>query len=615
MAKVCPNCELAYGDDDFFCAVDGSPLRSTGAEPDNLVGTVIADRYRVEAILGEGGMGRVYRARHVRVPREAAIKVLRRALIADPYAVAAFNREARNAASVGDHPNVAAVYDFGETSDGLVFLAMEFIDGETLGRRLEREPVLPPGRAVEIVRQIGAGLTAAHELPEPVVHRDLKPDNILLKATRDGSDWVKIVDFGIAKAAKRETQLLTTPGLVVGTPRYMSPEQLTGGTIDVRSDIYALAMIAFQMLTGRMPFSSSAPEEESSIQWALQRLTLTPLTLRQVCPDVQWPPAAQEAFDRALARQADDRTPSATEFTRTLAHAFGLHTPSGVTAVVAEVPGPLSSAVRTASRSTAPTAPLSVTDDVLPAARPPASSRGRGAPAAAARADGVSTPASPTRSGRSWVTAAVVGGAVVIAVAAGLLWQRRGGADAAPATSVPATSPNDSATSPAANSKSGGVPGAKQDSQLATRGSPPNSSGKVVKTKSDNQPSSSPTTAPVPPNAAVTPVIEDRPTTSAASRAELDRLKAALSDPDAVSTAGNGEAILRDVRQLLPRLTVRADSVEATYYAIETNLILDRPADACRLLTSIRPSARGTLFEARVERFLADTDLGCANRR
>ena len=107
-------------------------FESTGADADNLVGTVIADRYRIDAILGEGGMGRVYRARHVRVPREAAIKVLRRALIADPYAVAAFNREARNAASVGDHPNVAAVYDFGETSDGLVFLAMEYIDGETL---------------------------------------------------------------------------------------------------------------------------------------------------------------------------------------------------------------------------------------------------------------------------------------------------------------------------------------------------------------------------------------------------------------------------------------------------------------------------------------------------
>jgi len=282
MAKVCPNCELTYSDDDFFCAADGSPLRSTSAEPDNLVGTVIADRYRVESILGEGGMGRVYRARHVRVPREAAIKVLRRALIADSYAVAAFNREARNAASVGDHPNVAAVYDFGETADGLVFLAMEFIEGETLTRRLEREPVLSPGRAVEIVRQIAAGLTAAHELPEPVVHRDLKPDNILLKATRDGSDWVKIVDFGIAKAAKRDTQMLTTPGLVVGTPRYMSPEQLTGGAIDARSDIYALGMIAFQMLSGSMPFASASREEESTIEWALQRLTRQPLTLEQV---------------------------------------------------------------------------------------------------------------------------------------------------------------------------------------------------------------------------------------------------------------------------------------------------------------------------------------------
>jgi len=328
MAKVCPSCELTYSDDDYFCAADGSPLRSTGGDADNLVGTVIADRYRIEAILGEGGMGRVYRARHVRVPREAAIKVLRRAAIADPYAVAAFNREARNAASVGDHPNVAAVYDFGETADGLVFLAMEYIEGETLAARLQREPVLSPRRAIEIVRQTAAGLRAAHELPEPVVHRDLKPDNILLKSTRDGTEWVKIVDFGIAKAAKRDTQLLTTPGLVVGTPRYMSPEQLTGGIVDIRSDIYALGLIAFEMLTGRMPFASASRDEESTIQWALQRLTLQPLALAQVRPDIQWPAAAQPAFDGALATAAADRTASASDFARALGQAFGLATPS-----------------------------------------------------------------------------------------------------------------------------------------------------------------------------------------------------------------------------------------------------------------------------------------------
>jgi serine/threonine-protein kinase len=604
MAKVCPNCELTYSDDDFFCAADGSPLRSTGTDADNLVGTVIADRYRVESILGEGGMGRVYRARHVRVPREAAIKVLRRALIADSYAVAAFNREAQNAASVGDHPNIASVYDFGETPDGLVFLAMEYIDGETLSRRLEREPVLSPRRAVEIVRQIAAGLTAAHELPEPVVHRDLKPDNILLKTTRDGTDWVKIVDFGIAKAVKRETQLLTTPGLVVGTPRYMSPEQLTGAPIDVRSDIYALGMIAFQMLTGRMPFASSSREEESSIQWALQRLTLQPLTLAQVRPDIQWPAAAQGVFDRALATSPEARTPSATELARSLAHAFGLTTPSGVVGVVPEVPGPLSSAVRNAAQSTAPTAPLTAVPDPAPARQIARDRPAQGAVPA--------PPAGIPRARGSRVLTGVVVSVVIVAGAAALMWKRMAGTGE-PSPAVAAAS-NPGASRLPNDSTAGSQPASARDS--LTR--PP-----VARAATGDSARS----ATQPPSGSGTAPGSERPGGDAAgrapanelterrARAALDGVKASLADPDAVAAAGTGDALLRDIRRLMPRLPSRADSVEAMYYLIETNLILDRPAVACRLLATVRAPSRGTSFEAGVDRFLADPDLACANRR
>jgi serine/threonine-protein kinase len=530
----------------------------------------------------------------VRVPREAAIKVLRRALIADPYAVAAFNREARNAASVGDHPNVAAVYDFGETPDGLVFLAMEFIEGETLGRRLERDPVVAPTRAVEMIRQIAAGLTAAHELPEPVVHRDLKPDNILLKATRDGSDWVKIVDFGIAKAAKRETQLLTTPGLVVGTPRYMSPEQLTGGTIDVRSDIYAVGMIAFQMVTGRMPFASTSREDESTIQWALQRLTLKPLTLRQVSPDVQWPPAAQEAFDRVLATNPEDRTPSANEFARSLARAFGLTTPSSIIGVVGEAPGPISDAMRAAARSTAPTAPLAVAPDLpaststVKAATPPMTRGSAVASSEGALAEAVPAPR------RSRAAMVLVAGALVVVAIGAALWQRTHRAEATAPAGRTVTVPNDS-TRPAPTVQPATIPAPSADSSSrVTAQAPPT-------------PNSGSPARPGPP-------VTDAGA-SARTRAALDRVKGALADPDAVSAAGNGEAILRDIRRLLPRLVSRTDSVEATYYAVETNLMLDRPAEACRLLTRMRPASRGTLFEARIERFLADSALECANRR
>jgi serine/threonine-protein kinase len=583
MAKVCPSCELVYGDDDFFCAADGSPLRSTGTEQDNLVGTVIADRYRVEAIIGEGGMGRVYRARHVRVPREAAIKVLRRALIADPYAVSAFNREARNAASVGDHPNVAAVYDFGETPDGLVFLAMEFIDGETLGRLLERDPILPPARAVEIIRQTAAGLTAAHELPEPVVHRDLKPDNILLKTTRDRSDWVKIVDFGIAKAAKRETQLLTTPGLVVGTPRYMSPEQLTGGLTDVRSDIYALGLIAFQMVTGRMPFASTSREEELTIQWALQRLTLKPLTLGQVAPDMQWPPAAQEAFDHVLATRAEDRTPSANEFARSLARAFGLTTPSSIVGVIGEAPGPVARAhADSVAVATASVAPLTRGTD-------PTRTEGGVSDAATQAATPV------TR--RSSVTKGVLAGVVIAAAGGGLLWQwsHRAGATVPGPPTV--TAPNESVRTTPPIQPTAVLTAPADTSARVTAAAPRTPSGDT----------GTPAEGSTLPDAG--------PAAAAATRASLDRVKSALADPDAVAAAGNGPAILRDIRRLLPRLISRADSVEATYYEVETNLMLDRPAEACRLLTRVRPAARGTVFEARIERFLGDADLDCASRR
>lgn len=609
MAKVCPACELTYSDDDFFCAADGSPLRSTGAERDNLVGTVIAERYRVEAVLGEGGMGRVYRARHVRVPREAAIKVLRRALIADPYAVAAFNREAQNAASVGDHPNVASVYDFGETPDGLVFLAMEYVDGETLSHLLQREPVLGPRRAVEIVRQIAAGLTAAHELPEPVVHRDLKPDNILLKETRDGGDWVKVVDFGIAKAVKRDTQLLTTPGLVVGTPRYMSPEQLTGAAVDVRTDVYALGLIAFQMLTGGMPFASSSPQEESSIQWALQRLTHKPLALADARPDIPWPAGAQAVFDHALASDPAARTPTASELARSLGRAFGFVTPSSVLGAVAEVARPAPTASASVGPAGGATAPVT-----WPPSAPDSSGATR--PVTPAAGESIVPPPVPegnvARPRRRWAMIGVVGG-VLIAAAAVFAWQRgTTGALTREGSSATAV-PNDSVNQPGGGPAAEVSPLATSDSSTS-RVAVADSTTRVTQTPA----STTPEPAPRAPRRSTESTERARPPgapRAARVRASLDNLKAALADPDAVAAAGNGPTILATIDRLLPTLTGRADSVEATYYAVETNLILDRPAAACRLLLRLQPKSRGTVYEGRVERFLADSALGCASRR
>jgi len=250
--KTCPVCSSEWPDDTRFCPKDGSTLRA--AEGADLIGSVVADRYHIEKKLGEGGMGAVYLGEHVKMGRMSAIKVMTQSMASDPEAIARFNREAANAARI-NHPNVCAIYDFGETEDGIIYLAMEFIEGESLSEMLRSEGALELERAAEILRQTGEALQAAHDLG--IVHRDLKPDNIMLARARDGTDVVKVVDFGIAKAMTgEEGQKVTKTGLVVGTPEYMSPEQLSGDVLNGRSDIYSLALVFFRMVAGALPFQA-----------------------------------------------------------------------------------------------------------------------------------------------------------------------------------------------------------------------------------------------------------------------------------------------------------------------------------------------------------------------
>jgi serine/threonine-protein kinase len=279
------------------------------------VGSVVADRYHIEKKLGEGGMGTVYLGEHVKMGRKSAIKVMAKSLASDTEAVARFNREAANAARIA-HPNVCAVYDFGETADGTIYLAMEYIRGESLNEVLAREGPLPPARATHILEQIGAALEAAHELG--IVHRDLKPDNIMVTVGRDGTDVVKVVDFGIAKATRgEEGQKVTRTGLVVGTPEYMSPEQLSGDVLDGRSDIYSLGLVLYRMLTGILPF-----EADSAQEMMMKRLTDRPLPLAQAAPGAGFPAALQQALDRALERMPADRYGSVGELVREAAAAL-----------------------------------------------------------------------------------------------------------------------------------------------------------------------------------------------------------------------------------------------------------------------------------------------------
>jgi len=314
--KICPVCSTEYSNDVRFCPNDGQTLRSSSPGTD-LVGQVLADRYHVVRKLGEGGMGQVYLAEHVKMGRKSAIKVMSPSMVHDPDAVARFNREAANASRIS-HPNVCAVYDFGETPEGVIYLAMEFIEGEPLTELLAREGELPVTRAGAIFLQVADALQAAHDLG--IVHRDLKPDNVMLSRGRDGTDTVKVVDFGIAKAVgARDTQKVTKTGLVVGTPEFMSPEQLAGDPVDGRSDLYALALVFFKMLTGELPFAGTTAQDTM-----VQRLTDEPATLADVRPELRFPPGLQGTLDTALARNPADRYQSTAKFANDVAAVLGL---------------------------------------------------------------------------------------------------------------------------------------------------------------------------------------------------------------------------------------------------------------------------------------------------
>jgi serine/threonine protein kinase len=243
---------------------------------------VVARKYRVEKILGEGGMGRVYRANQLVLEKPVVLKLLHPSLQTDARTVARFQREAK-AASRLNHPNSIDVLDFGQTEDGALFIAMEFVDGRDLHQVLTDDWPLPEPRVIRIVTQVLSALADAHQAG--VIHRDLKPENVMVTARRGGeSDVVKVLDFGIAKiidGSSEEGPSLTRTGFVCGTPEYMSPEQARGAPLDARSDLYSVGVLLYQMVTRQLPFSS-----DSAMGYATKHLTEDPTppnTLRPGC--------------------------------------------------------------------------------------------------------------------------------------------------------------------------------------------------------------------------------------------------------------------------------------------------------------------------------------------
>ncbi len=306
---TCQQCGVRCNDDARYCAACGFPigaLRNGSGDP--LIGRKLGAGYIILEAVGAGGMGRVYRAEQAALGKTLAVKVIHPHLAGDEASVARFYAEAR-ASSRLNHPNSVSVLDFGRTEDGLLFLVMEFLRGIDLARMVTEGGPLSPARAVEIGRQVLAALSEAHDAD--IIHRDIKPENILVEALRTGDDFVKVVDFGLAKIRSDPSPGVTIDGHVCGTPDFMAPEQGRGLAVDGRSDLYAAAVVLYHSLTGRLPFEAELPA-----QVMLMHVSDPPPDPRTFKPDL--PDALVEVILRGMEKDPADRYQSAVEFAEAL---------------------------------------------------------------------------------------------------------------------------------------------------------------------------------------------------------------------------------------------------------------------------------------------------------
>ena len=315
--KICHTCQQTYPDDVEFCPHDGARLAAPATETEAQLAAGLSRRFRLVRRLGKGGMGTVFLAEQIGVGnRPVALKVLNRKLLDDPDFLQRFQNEASSTGRI-HHPNVVTIYESAQSDDGTPYIAMEFLEGESLHEVLKQRGALPVTEVAEILQQAARGLSAAHKLG--IIHRDLKPDNIFLTDGDQGELIVKVVDFGIAKL--RESAMHTQTGIVLGTPAYMSFEQASGmrsDELDARSDIYSLGVVTYEMLTGRTPFHSDTP-----VGYLRMHMQEDPPPFRAVKPDLPALFGVESVVMKALTKDRDQRYGSVLEFARAFAEAAG----------------------------------------------------------------------------------------------------------------------------------------------------------------------------------------------------------------------------------------------------------------------------------------------------